>query len=224
MEVINPALVSIAGVKNKQTSYRIHERKEQASHTPTSYPGEANMKIVLLNAATLPIYHEELAHLLNDANAGSLPGTLSNELSPSASETFFHHLREEMSKNNRLLWIARSEQGLIGTVQLELASNGVSPQCGTVSTLVVDTSARRQGVAKQLMRELESTAFSLRRGLLSLDILAGTPAEAFYQAQGYQCSGKTPAETSASYSSRHRGRVYFKQLIPNAAPSSQRVN
>lgn len=182
------------------------------------------MKIVLLNAATLPIYREELAHLLNDADTGSLPGTLSHEYPPASSETFFHDLREAMSKHQRLLWIARSDQGLLGTVQLELASNGASTQCGTVSTLVVDTSARRQGVAKKLMRELENTAFSLRRGLLSLDIMAGTPAEAFYQAQGYQCSGKTPAETAASYSSRQHGRVYFKQLIPDAAPSSQQLN
>lgn len=182
------------------------------------------MKIVLLNAATLPIYHDELAHLLTNANTGGLPGLLSPEDTPAAAETFFHDLREAIAKNQRLLWIARNEQGLVGTVQLELASGATPPQCGTVSTLVVDTSARRQGVAKQLMRELENTAFSLRRGLLSLDIQAGTPAEAFYKAQGYQCSGKTPAETAASYSSRHRGRVYFKQLIPGAALSGQRIN
>ncbi|EIC82030.1 GNAT family N-acetyltransferase [Serratia sp. M24T3] len=182
------------------------------------------MKIVLLNAATLPIYHEELAHLLNDTHAVGLPGLLSHDDYPAASATFFHDLREAISKHQRLLWIARNEQGLVGTVQLELASDDASTQCGTISTLIVDTSARRQGVAKQLMRELENTAFNLRRGLLSLDIQAGTPAEAFYKAQGYQCSGKTPAETAASYSSRHRGRVYFKQLIPDSAPSSQRIN
>ncbi len=178
------------------------------------------MKIVLLNAATLPIYHDELAHLLNDANGG----LLSHEATPAAAETFFHDLRESISRNQRLLWIARSELGLIGTVQLELAASDAAQRCGTISTLVVDSSARRQGVAKQLMRELENTAFTLRRGLLSLDIQAGTPAEAFYKAQGYQCSGKSPAETASSYSSRQRGRVYFKQLIPGATPSPELMN
>lgn len=182
------------------------------------------MKIVLLNAATLPIYREELAELFCDGQAGSLPGLLCHEDSPVVSEAFFHDLREAMSKHQRLLWIARSAQGLIGTVQLELAASDTLRQCGTVSTLVVDTAARRQGVAKQLMRELENTAFSLRRGLLSLDIQAGSAAEAFYRAQGYRCSGKKSTEMPGSYSSPHLDRLYYKRLIPDAPLPLQSIN
>jgi len=182
------------------------------------------MKIVLLNAATLPIYREELAELFCDAHAGGQPGWLCNEDSPVVSEAFFHDLREAMSRHQRLLWIARSEQGLIGTVQLELAASDTLRQCGTVSTLVVDTAARRQGVAKQLMRELENTAFSLRRGLLSLDIQAGSAAEAFYRAQGYRCSGKKSTDSPESYASPQLDRLYYKRLIPNAPLPSQTVN
>ena len=141
------------------------------------------MKIVLLNAATLPIYRDELTPLLLEADT--------SDSAPEA-EAFFHELRAALSRNQRLLWIARDEHGVIRTVQLDLDAEKPSDQCGTVSTLVVDSTARRRGVGKQLMRELENTAFTLRRGLLSLDIEAGTPAEAFYRAQGYVARENAP--------------------------------
>ncbi|WAT05378.1 GNAT family N-acetyltransferase [Rouxiella badensis] len=165
------------------------------------------MKIVLLNAATLPIYRDELTPLLLEADT--------SDSAPEA-EAFFHELRAALSRNQRLLWIARDEHGVIGTVQLDLDAEKPSDQCGTVSTLVVDSTARRRGVGKQLMRELENTAFTLRRELLSLDIEAGTPAEAFYRAQGYRCSGKRTSNHQESYSSRQGEMVYYKRLIPSA--------
>ncbi|MCC3736035.1 hypothetical protein LLS47_24390 [Rouxiella badensis] len=60
------------------------------------------MKIVLLNAATLPIYRDELTPLLLEADT--------SDSAPEA-EAFFHELRAALSRNQRLLWIARDEHG-----------------------------------------------------------------------------------------------------------------
>jgi len=182
------------------------------------------MKIVLLNAATLPVYRQELAHLLNDAIAQGAALGFPHEVAQQEAEDFFHDLRPAMSTNQLLLWIARDEHGLVGTVQLDLTPAATSQQEGTVSTLLVHAKARRQGVGKLLMRELEKTAFNLRKGVLSLDIEAGTPAEAFYRAQGYSCSGKRPTQYTSSSSHPDREMVYYKRLIPEASMLQQRVS
>lgn len=175
------------------------------------------MKIVLLNAATLPIYREELTTLFNDALAHGAELALHPTPLREADE-YYHWLREAMCTHQQLLWIARDGHGVIGSVQLTLAHD---QQRGTVSALVVNSTAQRQGVARQLMRELENMAFSLRRGVLSLDIEAGTPVEAFCRAQGYLCS----TQSSVTHRSpRYRGRVYYKQLIPNSPLPNSLMN
>ncbi len=61
---------------------------------------------------------------------------------------------------------------------------------GTIKLLLVHRRARRKGVGKKLLAELEKSACARQRGVLSLEVRAGSGAEAFYRSQGYRCLGK----------------------------------
>lgn len=78
------------------------------------------MKIVPINAATLPIYRDELARLLTDAVTHGASVGYDTLIPHEDAESYFHSLRPALAKGELLLWIARDERGVVGTVQLEL--------------------------------------------------------------------------------------------------------
>lgn len=81
------------------------------------------MKIVLINAATLPIYRAELAQLLTDAVTHGASVGYDTQIPHEDAESYFHSLRPALAKGELLLWIARDESGVIGTVQLALCQS-----------------------------------------------------------------------------------------------------
>ncbi|WP_447868027.1 GNAT family N-acetyltransferase [Rahnella bonaserana] len=167
------------------------------------------MKIVRLNAATLPVYRDELAQLLVEANSQGASAGFPHVIEQKQAEDTFHDLRPALSQNEVLLWIARDEQGVIGTVQLDLAGKTELSRQAEISTLLVCSRAKRRGVGRMLMRVLENTAQDLRCTVLSSDMQSGSEAEAFYRAQGYRCVDCSHNTTGYS---RKNEVVYYKQL------------
>ncbi|WP_039054660.1 GNAT family N-acetyltransferase [Enterobacter sp. Bisph1] len=171
------------------------------------------MKIVLLNAATLPVYYPELAHLLLDAlhSGASLgyPRTISRQ----EAESLFYALRSELEKGERLLWIARDEQGVVGCISLQLPLQSEALNRGNIKLLLVHRRARRTGIGKKLLTEVEKTAWTRQRGLLSLEVQAGSVGEAFYRSQGYRCLGEMPDFLGSSDGYYHPAAIFFKRLF-----------
>jgi len=171
------------------------------------------MKIVLLNAATLPIYYPELAHLLLDAIHSGASVGYPQALTRQEAESHFYALRSELEKGERLLWIARDEQGLVGTISLHLPAQAEALNRGTIKLLLVHRRARRSGTGKKLLTELERTSYLRQRGLLSLEAQAGSVAEAFFRSQGYRCLGEIPDFLFSSDGYYHPAAIYFKRLF-----------
>lgn len=169
------------------------------------------MKIVMLNTATLPVYRDELALLLIEASHQGVQAGLPCTFGQREAEDAFHDLRPALSNNELLLWIARDDQGVAGTLLLNLSHSPDTPHQAEVSTLLVCSRARRRGVGRLLLRESENTAQDLRYTLLSSDMQSGSCAEAFYRAQGYRCA---PSRTGSQDYSRKNEVVYYKQLQP----------
>lgn len=167
------------------------------------------MKIVMLNAATLPVYRDELAQLLLEANSKGASVGFPHVIEQKEAEDAFHNLRTALSQKELLLWIARDDRGVIGTIQLDLASSTNLPHQAAISTLLVSSRARRRGIGRLLMRELEGTAQDLRCTVLSSDMQSGSEAEAFYRAQGYRCAALKQDDVRYS---RKNEVVYYKQL------------
>ncbi|MBP2169260.1 ribosomal protein S18 acetylase RimI-like enzyme [Erwinia toletana] len=171
------------------------------------------MKTVLLNATTLPHYRSELAALLIDAVASNAPPGYQQLKTREEAESYFHSLRSDMAKGERLLWIARDAQGVTGSVQLEICQKPDGQNRAEIQNLLVHTRARRQGMAKMLINTLENSAAELQRGLLFLNTRADSPAEAFYRAQGYRCIGEIPDYASASDGYYYPAVIYYKKLF-----------
>lgn len=177
------------------------------------------MKIVMLNAATLPVYRNELAQLLVEANSQGSSSGYPYAMGLKDAGDSFNDLRPALAQNERLLWIARDERGVMGTVQLNLTHLADSPYEAEINTLLVCARARRHGVGRLLMRELEHTAQNLRCTVLSSDMQSGSEAEAFYRAQGYRCAS---FKAESGRYSRKNEVVYYKRLSAFAClpPSS----
>lgn len=171
------------------------------------------MKIVQLNAPTLPVYRSELASLLIDAVADGASVGFKNPLPREDAEVYIRDLRPALEKNELLLWIARDERGIVGSIQLALCQKPNGQNRAEVQKLLVHSRARRQGIGKSLMAALEETAYERQRGLLYLDTQAGSPAEAFYRARGYRCLGEIPDYACTPDGFYHPTAIYYKRLF-----------
>ena len=171
------------------------------------------MKIVLINAATLPIYRNELARLLTDAVTHGASVGYDTLIPNEDAESYFHSLRPALAKGELLLWIARDERGVIGTVQLELCQKPNGRNRAEVEKLLVHSRARRNGVGQALMKALEQSALQQPRGLLYLDTQAGSAEEALYRSLGYRCLGELPDYADAPDGYYHPTVIYYKRLF-----------
>ncbi len=102
---------------------------------------------------------------------------------------------------------------MVGAVQLDLGLPPNQRHRGEVSKLLVHPEARRQGVARRLMMELERLARLEGRALLTLDTRRGDAAEPLYRSLGYQAAGIIPRYARARDADRLDDTVIlFKEL------------
>ena len=97
-----------------------------------------------------------------------------------------------MRGGGRLLWVARQEGRIAGSVQLGYDTPANQRHRADVSKLLVHPAFRRRGIARALMAELEREAARLGRSLLTLDTRTGDMAEPLYASLGYRVAGVIP--------------------------------
>lgn len=171
------------------------------------------MKIVLLNAATLPVYCPELAELLLDALHSGASIGYQCAISQQEAENAFSRLRNELETGERLIWIARDERGVAGSVSLQFPMQPEALNRGNIKLLLVHRRVRRTGIGKKLLAELEKTACMRQRGLLWLETPSGSAAEVFYRSQGYRCLGEIPDYLCSADGYYQTAAIYFKRLF-----------
>lgn len=166
-----------------------------------------------LDAAGLARWREALVDLLIDAvQSGSSVGFVL-PLSREEAGRYWDGLVPTLADGSRFLWIARDADRVIGTVQLELATKKNARNRAEVQKLLVHSRARRQGVARAMMRALEMQARVLDRGLLHLDTEAGSEAERFYRALGYTGIGGLPEYACSPQGEWRANAIYYKTLF-----------
>jgi GNAT superfamily N-acetyltransferase len=110
--------------------------------------------------------------------------------------------------------IARRDEQIIGTVQLDLATPPNQPHRGEIKKLLVHPSARRGGIARALMLAIEEHARDAHRTLLTLDTASGA-AEQLYASLGYVRVGVIPRFSLHPESRELEGTtVMYKELAP----------
>src|SRR5690606_24860878 len=91
-----------------------------------------------------------------------------------------------------LLLVATRDGRIVGTVQLDIDTPANQPHRAEVRKLLVHPDARRQGIARALMVEVEARAIAMGRSLLTLDTRTGDAAEPLYTALGFETAGVYP--------------------------------
>jgi len=97
-----------------------------------------------------------------------------------------------VAARTRLLFAVEGADGIMGTVQLDPATRPNQPHRAEVMKLLVHPAARRRGLARALLAELERQALTLGRTLLTLDTRTGDTAEPLYESLGYCTVGVIP--------------------------------
>ncbi|CAD7564467.1 GCN5-related N-acetyltransferase [Citrobacter europaeus] len=109
------------------------------------------------------------------------------------SRPFWMSVAQSVDRGERIVLGAQDAQGvLVGTVQLIIDQPENQPHRADVAKLLVHTSARRGGVARELMNGLERCAHQQGKTLLVLDTATGSGAELFYHNCGWQKVGVIP--------------------------------
>ena len=104
----------------------------------------------------------------------------------------FEEMAAEVERGRRLLLAAFDDGTLVGTVQVILAVPPNQPHRGEIAKLLVHRSARKRGIARQLMEQAESEARAEGKTLLVLDTVTGDPAERLYTRLGWTRVGVIP--------------------------------
>lgn len=118
------------------------------------------------------------------------------------------------SAGERRILVARESASgrILGSVQLVIDTPANQQHRADVSKLLVHSTARRRGIARQLMLALEHQAGLLGRTLLTLDTRAGDAGEALYRQLGYTVVGSIPAYSRDMTGDLSACVIFYKQL------------
>ena len=175
---------------------------------------------------------EELSRPTSESDVEDLAGLLVDVVKSGASVSFMWPFTIEMSRDwwretlarahpRAIFLVAREPDGLVGTVQLHPAWPPNQPHRADVAKLLVHPRARRRGIGRALMHELEARAPRSGFTLLTLDTVRGDPAEYLYRELRWTAVGVIP-----NYALYPDGRlcdtvVFYKEL---GSPASTKAN
>jgi GNAT superfamily N-acetyltransferase len=133
----------------------------------------------------------ELAELLLDAVASNAGISFMSDLTREGAEGWWRSVMRDASPRTVIL-VARDQQGVVGTVQIQPAWAPNQPHRGDVAKMMVHRRARGRGIARALMQELEHFARVEKYTLLLLDTVKDGAAEKLYASMGWTRVGEVP--------------------------------
>ncbi|MFL5935991.1 MAG: GNAT family N-acetyltransferase [Gaiellaceae bacterium] len=167
-----------------------------------------------LDAAAARAALDDLAAVLVDCIEGGASVSYMAPFSDEDARSAFEEVARDVEHGQRVLIAAFADGEIVGTVQVNLATPPNQPHRGDVAKLLVRRSARRRGVAAQLMEAAEREALAEGKTLLVLDTVTGDAAERLYERLGWTRVGVIP-----NYALYPDGRlcattVFYKELAP----------
>ncbi|VEA64006.1 Acetyltransferase [Serratia plymuthica] len=129
------------------------------------------------------------------------------------AQAFWRRLLPAIEREERILLVARQAGRVVGTVQLLLDMPDNGRHRAEVVKLMVHPQARRQGIARELMLQIQQRAIQHQRHLLVLDTLTGDTAEGMYRQLGFQPAGSIPQYARASNGSALDATSYMYKLL-----------
>jgi ribosomal protein S18 acetylase RimI-like enzyme len=121
----------------------------------------------------------------------------------------------QVRAGTRRVLVARDDERIVGTVQLDLEMPPNQQHRAAVAKLLVHPDARRRGIARALMIALEDIAQSEGRTLLTLDTVAGSNAELLYRSLDYITAGVVPRYARGALTpALEDATIMYKELSP----------
>lgn len=165
-----------------------------------------------INPHTIDTILPQLASLLQDAVTHGASIGFMLPLSDEEALAYWQDVAQAIQGPHRILWIARVDGQLAGTVQLDLAGRVNGSHRAEVIKLMVHTSFRQQGVAQALMNAMEQEASAAKRTTLVLDTREGDVSEKLYIKLGYQRAGSIPEYARSTNGELHT-TVFMHKLL-----------
>jgi GNAT superfamily N-acetyltransferase len=136
---------------------------------------------------------EALADVLIDCVEGGASVSFMLPMTRAKAVAFWRGVADGVVRGERVLLVAEDGAGrIVGTVQLITSLPENQPHRGDVAKMLVHRSARRRGVAQQLMTSIDDAARAEGRTVLVLDTVTGGDAERLYARAGWQRVGVVP--------------------------------
>ncbi len=120
---------------------------------------------------------------------------------------------EQVVQPATLLYIAKINDVIAGTIQLHLCTKPNGDHRAEVAKLMVHLDYRRHGIARLLMEHVEQQARLAQRILLVLDTRDGDPSNRLYQSLGYSQAGQIPNYAKSGTGSLDATNLYYKNLV-----------
>jgi GNAT superfamily N-acetyltransferase len=156
---------------------------------------------------------QALADVLIDCVQGGASVSFMWPLPRAKAEAFWRQVLHGVALGERVLLVAEDSAGqIIGTVQLILAMPDNQPHRAEVAKMLVHRSARRLGVAQQLMAAIDTAARAERKTVLVLDTVTGGDAERLYARAGWQRVGSVPNYALMPDGVRCATTFFYKEL------------
>jgi ribosomal protein S18 acetylase RimI-like enzyme len=133
-----------------------------------------------------------LAAVLADCVAGGASVSYMAPFSHEDARAAFDAWADDVDRGGRLILAALDGDGVVGTVQLVLSTPPNQPHRADIAKLLVHRSARRRGIAEQLMEHAEAEARREGRTLLVLDAVTEGDAARLYDRLGWTTVGVIP--------------------------------
>ena len=134
---------------------------------------------------------DQLAQLLQDAVDSGASVSFMRPFSVADAREWWKSTLEHADPRAIVL-VARDDLGIVGSVSLHPAWPPNQPHRADITKLLVHRRARRRGVGRALMAEIEARAHATGFTLLTLDTVRGDPAEQLYATAGWQRVGVIP--------------------------------
>jgi GNAT superfamily N-acetyltransferase len=154
--------------------------------------GADEIEVRRLSAGEVAEHLDGLAAVLADCVAGGASVSYMAPFTDADARAAFEAWAAEVEQGRRLVLAAFDGDELVGTVQVILAVPPNQPHRGEIAKLLVHRSARRRGVAAQLMERAESEARAEGKTLLVLDTVTGDDGERVYTRLGWNRVGVIP--------------------------------
>ncbi|HPF38237.1 MAG TPA: GNAT family N-acetyltransferase [Phycisphaerae bacterium] len=153
-----------------------------------------------------------LAHLLVETVQAGDVVSFVMPLTIEEAEAYWR--RTTASAHNRAVFlVARDHEGIAGTVQMQPAWAPNQPDRAEIVKLMVGRRARRQGLGRRLMCDIELAALDAGVRLLTLDAKAGEAAERLYRRMGWTFVGTIPRfALDPDAVSLHDAVIFYKEL------------